>query len=70
MEYSDETLRAWKSGEIHELAYFLGDVEGQGTFFKWIDAEVGYPYPTFVSGDEKLFDAHQRLLIEHSQSNS
>lgn len=70
MQYSDEILAKWRAGEIEELALYCNDAaECEGTFFKWIDAGVGYDYPSFYCGNEKVFDKYQRLLIEHSQAN-
>ena len=67
--YSREILDAWKAGEIQELAYFLNDEEGQGTFVKFVECGVGYLYPSFVTGDESLFEKHERTLIEYAQDD-
>jgi hypothetical protein len=65
-----EVWAMWRAGEVHELANVLNDMkEGENTFFKYIDAEVGYPYPVFVYGDESVFDRYQRVLIELSQAS-
>lgn len=65
----DDILTLWQAGEVHELSNTLGDMEdGKETFFKYEDANVGYEYPVFVYGDEKVFNKYQRALIEHSQA--
>ena len=70
MQYSNEILTKWKSGEIFELAMYCNDAtECEGTFFRWIDAGVGYEYPSFYCGDEKVFEKYQRQLIEYAQDN-
>lgn len=66
----NEIWSLWKAGEINELSNTLNDMkDGENTFFKYVDAGVGYPYPVFVCGDEAVFDRYQRVLIELSQAS-
>lgn len=70
MQYSNEIVTRWRNGEVEELSNILGDRKDipNGTFFEWIDVGVGYDYPSFVCGDEDVFDEYHQELKEIGQN--